>query len=143
MKPKTKIVTIDGQRYQIRKLRPNVGSYILTRILAAGISAGTLEMGDKPNKSLLMAVFVAFLKGLDFEGFSFIQNNCLAVVGKLTDMGNGSEAPMPIVADSGIYAYPEIAENLSLVMSLTVQSLLFNLSDFFEGGGLTATLAEK
>jgi hypothetical protein len=36
-----------------------------------------------------------------------------------------------------------VADDLSLVMSLTVQSLLFNLSDFFDLGGLSAALGSQ
>jgi hypothetical protein len=137
---KTKIVEVSGQRYLLRKMRPNVGSYILTRVLAAGINAGAAQEGGAPSNSFLAAVFTAFLRGLDFETFSFIQNNCLAVIGKLQDPGDGSEVPMPIVADSGVFADVALANNLMTVMELTVQSLLFNLADFFDGGGLKAVL---
>ena len=139
MSAKTKIVEVDGARYQLRKLRPNVGSYILTRMLAAGVSSGSL--GSTPKDSMLMAVFGAFLRGLDFDTFSFIQNNCLAVVGVMKQAGDGNEVPMPLASDSGVFAYPEVADNLPLVMNLTVQSLMFNLSDFFEEGGLRTVVA--
>ena len=139
MSVKTKIVEVDGTRYQLRKLRPNVGSYILTRMLAAGVSTGAL--GSAPKDSLLMVVFGAFLRGLDFDTFSFIQNNCLAVVGVMKQAGDGNEVPMPLSSDSGAFAYPEVADNLPLVMNLTVQSLMFNLSDFFEEGGLKTVVA--
>ena len=137
---KTKIVEVSGQRYLLRKMRPNVGSYILTRVLAAGLSAGIVAEGGVPSNSFLAAVFTSFLRGLDFETFSFIQNNCLSVIGKLQDPGDGTEVPMPIVADSGVFADEAITSNLMIVMELTVQSLLFNLSDFFDGGGLKAIL---
>ena len=139
MSQKTKQVEVNGQLYQIRKLRANVGSFILTRILAAGISAASV--GGKPTDDLLKAVFTAFLRGLDFDTFSFIQNNCLAAVSRMTDSGDGNLVPMPIVSDSGVFAVPEIADNLSLVMGLTVQSLLFNLSDFFDAGGLKVVMS--
>jgi hypothetical protein len=142
MGEKTKIVTISGQKYQIRKLRANVGSFILTRILAAGVSAGSLGIGDNPKESLLMSVFGAFLRGLDFETFSFIQNNCLSVISRMEAGADGGEDPMPIVADSGVFAAPDVASNLPLLMNLTMQSLMFNLADFFEEGGLNAMLGK-
>jgi hypothetical protein len=39
-----------------------------------------------------------------------------------------------------VFADVALANNLMTVMELTVQSLLFNLADFFDGGGLKAVL---
>jgi hypothetical protein len=51
--------------------------------------------------------------------------------------GIAEETPMPITTSNGVWAAPEVAEDLSLVMNLSVQSLAFNISDFFD---LTALL---
>ena len=134
MSAKTKIVTVQDKQYQIRKLRPNIGSFIITRVMAAGVGANS--GGDTPDKSLLTSMFAAFLRGIDFDTFSFIQNNCLAVVARMEQIADGPLVPMPITTDTGVFAALDIAEDLSLVMALTIESLLFNLSDFFEGGGL-------
>jgi hypothetical protein len=43
---------------------------------------------------------------------------------------------MPLVSDDGRWTYLEVAEDIGLVMRLTVEVLVFNLADFFSGGGL-------
>jgi len=151
IKPKTKTVVIDGQKYLIRKLTANVGSFILARVLAAS-AGGVMAVKDEPkssdadavkrrNSEMMAAMFAAFLRGLNFEEFSFIQNHCLAVVARLESPAGSPEAPMPIVTDDGVFAIVEVSDDLPLVMNLTIQSLLFNLSDFFDLSGLTAALA--
>lgn len=135
MHEKTKIVTIQEKRYQIRRMRPNVGSFILSRILAAGMGASVAE---KPDMSMLGKMFAAFLRGLDFDIFTFIQNNALAVIAKLDDDGG----VIPLVSDTGVFVDVSLADDLSLIMALTVQSLVFNLSDFFSAGGLNALIPQ-
>jgi hypothetical protein len=133
---KTKVVEVQGMRYQIRRMRPNVGSFILTRVVAAGASAASME---RPDANMLQGMFAAFLRGLDFDTFSFIQNNALSVVARL-DKSDGGEIPMPIVSDDGVFADANVSDDLSLTMALTVQSLIFNLSGFFSEGGLNALI---
>ena len=141
MKAKTKTVEVDGQRYLIRRLPANVGSFILARVSAASAGSATVfETGAQDMGSVVM-MFASFLRALSFDDFTFIQNHCLAVVARLEIAVPGApEAPMPIVTDSGVFAIPEISEDLPLVMSLTIQSLLFNLSDFFDLSALSAAI---
>jgi len=90
---------------------------------------------ERPDANMLQGMFAAFLRGLDFDTFSFIQNNALSVIARL-DRGNDGDMPMPIVSDSGVFADMNVADDLSLTMALTIQSLIFNLSSFFSAGGL-------
>ena len=132
MTPKTKVVDVRGQKYQIRRMRPDVGSFILARVLAAmsgGASSGPMDTAVIGQSSGV------FLRGLDFATFSFIQNHALSVVAKLED-----DAPVPVVSDSGIYVDTDMESDLVLVMALTVQSVVFNLADFFSDGGLSTIL---
>lgn len=154
MKPKTKIVTIDSSRYEIRKLPPDVGSYILMQIIGAGISASST--GGSPVETPTQAqteklsgedmvramTFAAFLRGLDYDKYCFVQSKCIAACSRMEDRG-GTELPMPIVNDSGQWAIPEIKDNLSLVVQLTVETLVFNLSDFFAEGGLASLAGSR
>jgi len=136
-KPKTKIIEVDDQRYLIRRVDPTVGGFMLTRMLSAGLNSIPADSAST-SKGQLLGMLVTFMRSLDFEAFSFIQNNCLAVVSKLIRMpGIAEETPMPITTSNGVWAAPEVAEDLSLVMNLSVQSLAFNISDFFD---LTALL---
>lgn len=149
MKPKTKTVEISGTRYQLRKMAPDRGSWILMRMISASINAGgdqataptNGEGAENPipvptGEELVRAVaFAAFLRGLDYETHSFVQKACLTVCSRLEN-SNGTELPMPIVNDSGAWAIAEIRDDISLVMRLEVEALVWNLSDFFAAGGL-------
>ena len=73
MTPKTKVVDVRGQKYQIRRMRPDVGSFILARVLAA--MSGGASSGPMDTAVIGQSIGV-FLRGLDFPTFSFIQNNC-------------------------------------------------------------------
>jgi hypothetical protein len=143
LKSKTKTVEVDGQKYLIRKLSANVGSFILARVLAASAGGIVASKEGEQNSTIMASMFAAFLRGLNFEEFSFIQNHCLAVVARLETPAGSPEVPMPIVTDSGVFAITEVGGDLPLVMNLTIQSLLFNLSDFFDLTGSSAALAGK
>ena len=137
-KPATTIVNLGGQNYRIRRLSPEVGSFIVTRILIAGADI----IGQGAAAGTLVATFTVFLKGLNFADFQFIQSRCLAVVDRMEQLpGIQTEQPIPILNQDGSWATGEVAADLSLVLSLTVQSLLFNLSDFFDLSGLSSIMS--
>lgn len=137
-KPKTTTVELNSQQYTIRRLAPAVGSFIITRILLAGAD----QVGAAAKDGTLANTFTTFLRGLDFDTFSFVQNSCLAVVDKLEQLpGIPAPTPMPIIGADGNWTAPEVASDLSLVMNLTIQSLLFNVSDFFDLSGLSSVLS--
>jgi len=149
MTPKTKIVEFSGTRYQVRKLSPDVGSFILGKALMVGIKASeesAASNGDAvaaPDKAAPedMARAIAFsfvFRGADFETHRFVQGKCLAVCSRMESKDGGPELPMPIVNDAGAWAIPEIRDDVALVMRLEVEVLAFNFTDFFAVGGLNA-----
>lgn len=149
MKQKTKVIEIGGTKYQIRRFLPDVGSYLLMRILGAGIrqdargsdntnSASGKEGGQNipGGEELARAViFAAFLRGLDFEMHQFVQQQCMQMCSR---MEGADEVPMPLVNAGGIWAIKEIAEDTPLVMRLETEILAWNFTDFFDQGGLKA-----
>lgn len=155
MSAKTKIVELSGARYQLGKMAPDVGSFILMSMIGAGIKAGNLggESSQTPpqggraaetvsaeprGEDMVRAVaFAAFLRGLDYEQHRFIQQKCLAICSR---MEGEPEMPMPIVSGT-TWAIPEIRDDISLVMKLEIEALVFNLSDFFDAGGLNTIMA--
>lgn len=142
--PKTKIVELNGVRYQIRKMLPNVGSFILMKMLAAGMTAaqnlGGGESNQKPadagalsGENLVRGLVFAASQIFDFETHAFVQKSCISVCSR---MEGDPELPMPIVNDSGVWAIPEIRDDIALVMNLETEALIFNLSSFFDQGGM-------
>ena len=59
----------------------------------------------------------------------------MQVVSWLNAPGTGA-TPMLVMSDTGQWAYEEVGNDLALVMRLTVEVLVWNLADFFSGGGL-------
>ena len=163
---KTKIIEIDGARYQIRRMLPEVGSYLSMQLLGAAVKGGQIggptegdstvrtqnprngevtptepaRMGESEAEELVRGVaFAAFLRGLDFESHRFVQWKALQVCSRLEDHGSG-ELPMPIITDTGQWAIAEIRDDMPLVMKLETESLAFNCSPFFAGGGLQSLM---
>lgn len=157
VKEKTRIVEIGGTNYQFRKMLPEIGSYLLMKLLSAGFNAqgganlenphANSEAAAQPDadkrepsgEKLVRAVaFAAFLRGLDFESHRFVQRACLAVCSRMEERNGSGALPMPLMNDSGAWAIPEIRDDIPLIMKLELEALAFNLSDFFEQGGLNA-----
>lgn len=156
MKEKSKIVEIDGTRYQVRRLMPDVGSHILSTILTAGLrgargmssaeeaspSVGE-QKAEPPVEDVVRVMVLAACGEMDFATRRFIQTKCLAVCSRMESANDGPELPMPIVNDAGVWAITEIRDNLSLVLRLEMEALVFNLSDFLEKGGMKSLLETR
>lgn len=154
MKPRTKEIEISDQKFRIGKLLPDVGSFILMQMIGAGFkrqmeaenhpAPAAEPASDVPRETLPSddavrgLAFSAFLDGLDFKQFQFIQQQCLRVCARLEGSPHdpAAELPMPILMKDGRWAITEIRDDVTLVVRLTIETLVFNLSDFFEQGGL-------
>lgn len=146
---KTKIVEVNGTRYQLGKFTPDAGSYILMRILGASILTGdkagpSQQASPQPDvkpkgEDLVRATtFAAFLRGLSFEDHSFIQSKCLACCCRVEEHEQGGEIPMPLVNVSGQWAIQELKDDIPTIMKLEMEVLVFNLAGFFDQGGMNA-----
>ncbi len=132
--PKPASITVDlsGQTFVIRRMSPEVGSFITTRILLAAAD----QVGQAVKDGTLFSAFTAFLRGLDFEAFKFVQHSCLAVVDRMEKLpGITAPTAMPIMNQDGSWTAPDVAADLQLVLGLTTQSLMFNVADFFAQSG--------
>jgi hypothetical protein len=153
MKPKTKTVEIGDAKYQIRKLSPDIGSFILMQSIRAAMKSGNMagapsggtqaveevpEAERNPEDIVRAVANAAFLGGFDFETHRFVQTSCLAACSRLeiAEAPGGVEIPMPIVNSFGAWAILEIRDDVALVMRLAVECMVFNFSDFFSEGGL-------
>jgi hypothetical protein len=153
---KYKIITLGDPQIQFRigRLTPAQGSFILGQVMAANLkriaemralrplSASSSEEtpDEKPDaEGLVRATAMgAFLGGLDLDTHTRIQQMCLAVCAQMQFSSNGHEpVAMPIAtADGGLL--PQLAMDIPLVMRLEMEVLVFNLTDFFAQGGLSA-----
>jgi hypothetical protein len=132
MKPLTKDVEIAGQRYQIGKFKARDGSWILAQVLTKMLPA-VIEGALSKQAGASLA---SNRSALSEDEFASLQGHALAVCRRYE---NG--VPMPVFVRPETFAVKELEYDLVGVMSLTIQALLFNLTDFFEGDGLSQILA--
>lgn len=150
MHAKTRTVDVLGQRYQLRKLPADVGSFILMRLIGAASSAaahmnqGNAETQQAPESDkkpsgediVRMLVTAGLMNGIAFEEFRFIQNNVLYMVSR----EEGEAGFLPIMADPGRWAgaklEEQIGDNHPLLMRLMMEMMVFNFADFFDQGGI-------
>jgi hypothetical protein len=70
---------------------------------------------------------------LSEDDFRFIQDNCLQVVEELLGAG-----PQKVLDKYGKWGVNDIECDAALVMNLTIQSLVFNVTGFFKGSLLSS-----
>lgn len=143
--PKTITVKIQDRDYEIRRFPPDLGVFILMKLLGAGIRgsdvAANVELPEVPEgqpvikqsgaDTVRAITSAALMGGISFDLVQFIQKNALALCSRF----EGTMA-IPIATGAGVLL-PEIAENLPLVMKLTEEALVFNFADFFDQGGIS------
>lgn len=150
-----KDITIGTRKFRIHKFDALTGSYMLFKLV--GILApifkdmdikkakGKLQ-GLEQNESKDMkeeeitggdiANILTEITKLPKEDFDYIQKNCLMVTNEIYD--KTSQVSPPILNEYGTWGTMDITT--PLVLNLTVQSLIFNISDFFGGSLLGLNL---
>ena len=135
---RTQQVDVEGRQYQVRRLLPEIGSFIWQRLMAAMVRASAQSgfKEDKPeehkkhkkeqnkDQEIRGLCGVAFMY-LEFEEFAFIQSQCMRVLSRFEN-----ELPMPVMSDRGQWAAEDIADNPFLVTKLVTEVLAFNLVGF-------------
>jgi hypothetical protein len=148
---RSKIVELSGIRFQIRRLPPEVGSFIFMRMLGVSMrdraeakpqkqepqEAESAAPQDITGETRVRALsFSVFSGGMSFADFQFIQAHCLQAVGVMKERA-GSEFAMPLVTSDGVWT-PDgkpIEDDIGLVMRLTTEVLVFCFADFFGESG--------
>ena len=151
MKEKTTEVTVQGQRYQVRRMTPTTGSYIWQRLMAsmfkaqmeagaaateaAEVDSKATEAAEKatPEQRLRGMCGIAFMH-LSFTDTEFMQTAAMKVISRVETLA-GVATPMPIMDDTGRYAIEDVASDPFLVTRLTVEALVFSLAPFLAASG--------
>lgn len=147
MRDKTKTVEAFGSKYQLARFSPEIGTFILFRLIGAmakvaqsSNQAGTngeakSDVKPTPEQMARLVASGAMMSGgLEFEIHKMIQQNCLKLCSRADHVDQGS-GPVPIMTADG-RLLPDVAENVGLLTKLTLEVLVFNLSDFFGQGGM-------
>lgn len=157
---RTKTVELQGYKFQLRRLPPQLGSFIFMRMLGISMRASAAaqeEQVAKPrkNKPQVQATteveqpkptgeeqvralsFSVFSGGMPFADFDFIQTGCMKVI-SIVEHREGVDFPMPIMNDNGSWtpSGEDLSYDAGLVMRLTTEVLILCFADFFGGSGL-------
>lgn len=124
-----KDIEIRGHRYRIGRMSARTGSWILTRIMSSSMPGGLDEKvgaSELPQRSAMSE-----------EEFYAIQDHCLSACSRFEKDG---PAPLGIMANRQ-FVIKELEYDLVTVATLTLHSLVFNISPFFTEGGLNQILS--
>ena len=122
-----KDIEINGRKWRIGSFDALTGSYIVTLLLMQVLPMGLeaqLGIPMPKNRSLM-----------DKNTFIDLQKDCLKVVSEVTQVG-ATVAPIPVLLPNGAWGVSGIETDVSTVLALTIHTLLFNISDFFQGNTL-------
>ncbi|EJP32245.1 hypothetical protein HMPREF1147_1338 [Selenomonas sp. FOBRC9] len=134
-----KVVELQGRKFEIRSFDAFTGSYIaftlMEKMLPMGMEAKMMNavQADGGDTSALPMPNRALMSKAEFIAF---QKDVLSVVGEVLP---GRTAPL--LNENGSWGVEDVADNAMLVIMLTIHALVFNISGFFSGDGLTALQA--
>jgi hypothetical protein len=151
--PRTKQVDLKGRKFELRRLSPEVGTFILMRMMGVQMRSEAAQEERAPAKPAAVAEpavkppeisgearvralsFIVFSGAISFEDFKFIQNACMHCV-SIVKVAEGEAFPMPIMSDAGEWTKDgqAVVDDVQLLMNLTTEVLVICFSDFFEQG---------
>lgn len=141
-----KDIEVKGRTFRLNKIDARKGSYMLFKLMniltpiLKGINLEEIAKEDGvdgvkdnegDNKSSFLdniniADVAESLFSLPEEEFRYIQDNCLQAVEEVLSARNSQ-----VLNENGNYGVTDVEFDIGLVMNLTVQSLIFNVSGFF------------
>jgi hypothetical protein len=144
VREKTKIVSINGMDYELRRFPANVGSFIVMQILGAGISRQSDEATQAPpqnqprqkGEDIARAVTTAALMQATEEFHNLLVGKCIRYCGRMEGTG-----AIPICTSGGTLL-PDLADDLTFILKLVVEMCAFNFADFFDQGGMRPAAAQ-
>lgn len=148
MKDKHKYVTVEESRYQIRRFSPEVGSYLLGKIIGAmnmlvierikalgevTQTASTQETSPRQqlDEDAVRRLLLDSFSGLSFDDRAMLQRKTMEACSRME--GEEGDMPMPLTNGRGY-----LIDDLVTIMRLEMETLVFNFQDFFAAGGLSA-----
>ena len=122
-----KDVEIRGKKWRVGRLDARTGSYIASVILMQVVPMGLdSQLPNLPSGREIMPKAT----------FLDIQTECLKVCFELQQAGQNI-LPVAVILPDGRWGVSEESQtDISTMLTLTIQTLKFNLTDFFQGGAL-------
>lgn len=134
-----KDIDIKGRAFRLKKMNARTGSFMIFKLMKIitpifkNIKEDSLKdmnLGDINLTEIANSLF-----DLPENEFRYIQDNCLQVVNELLPAGEQS-----VLNKDGTWGVLNIEFDTSLVMNLTIQSLIFNVTGFFSESPLSSIL---
>jgi len=125
---KFKDIEIEGRKFRINRFDALTGSYIASLLLmqilpmAIGKKLGFKNLGQEGSL-------------MKKETFIDLQKDCLKVCQEITKVEN-TEMPMSVMLPDGRWGVEGLENEITIVLPLVIQTLVFNLKDFFQDGAL-------
>lgn len=133
-----KNIDVDGRTFRLNKMNAKTGSYMLfklMKILTPIFKNIKDDAKEVDLNDLNLTEIASSLFDLDEKEFRYIQDNSLQVVQEVLPGGQ------PFILNKyGEFEALNVEFDTGLVMNLTVQSLVFNVTGFFKGSPLESML---
>jgi len=134
-----KDIEVNERKFRLNKLDARTGSYMLFKLMKILTPIfKNIKQDSEDNiklEDLNLDEIAESLFNLPEKEFSYIQDNCLHVIDELLPAGF-----QKVLNKSGTWGILNIEFDTTLVMNLTIQSLVFNVSGFFIGSPLTSLI---
>ena len=116
-----KDMEISGRKYRIKKMDARMATYMAFQLKS--FMPGTNEAGEMIRGAQ---------SGMGRREFFALQNDCLSACYHVEKAGE-----IPVLGNDGKFTNAELEQDAKTVILLTVHSLAFNVTDFFDGEFLT------
>lgn len=132
-----KDIEINGRSFRLKKMDARTGSYMLFKLakiltpIFKDIKVDNID--DLSIDDINLTDLMSSIFNLPENEFRYIQDNCLQVIDELLPAG-----PAKVLDKYGNYGVLNVEFDTALLMNLTIQSLIFNVSGFFEGSPLSS-----
>lgn len=134
-----KDIEVNGRTFRLNNINARTGTFMLFKLMKIiapmfkNIKTDSLK--DIDISDLNLSELASSLFDLPENEFRYIQDNCLQVVGELLPAGE-----QKVLNKDGSWGVLNIEFDTGLVMNLTIQSLIFNVTGFFNGSPLSSIL---
>ena len=123
-----KELEVSGRKFRVGRFDALTGSYIVTLILMQMLPMGL-------DTQLGLGAFSQGRSLMDKNTFFDVQRDCLKICSEIQSVGNVS-TPLPVMLEDGRWGVADIENDASIVLALTIHTLVFNVTDFFQGDAL-------
>jgi hypothetical protein len=135
-----KDIEIGGRKWRINRIDAMTGSTLVYRLITRALPPVLEPFLASAGKEF--SGFTRMLSGgspMSKNEFLELQRDCLSVC-QLITLAGAVETPTNLIMADGTFAPLGVETDIVTILALTVHSLIFNISPFFEDGALETVL---